>query len=66
MKDAKLYVDIGEIIESLGLGAVHVRVKKMEASKIIKERGYLWIRTNSVGTSPLSWVSTLIKNEFVQ
>jgi Lrp/AsnC family transcriptional regulator for asnA, asnC and gidA len=39
MKDAKKsYVDIGEIV-NLSAGAVHVRVKKMEASKIIKGAG---------------------------
>ncbi len=39
MKDAKKsYVDIGEIV-NLSAGAVHVRVKKLEANKIIKGAG---------------------------
>jgi Lrp/AsnC family transcriptional regulator for asnA, asnC and gidA len=39
MKDAKKsYVDIGEIV-NLSAGAVHVRVKKMEASNLIKGAG---------------------------
>lgn len=39
MKDAKKsYVDIGEIV-NLSAGAVHVRVKKLEATKIIKGAG---------------------------
>lgn len=39
MKDAKKsYVDIGEIV-NLSAGAVHVRVKKLEATKIIRGAG---------------------------
>lgn len=41
MKDAKKsYVDIGELV-NLSAGAVHVRVKKLEASGIIKGTGII-------------------------
>ena len=41
MKDAKKsYVDIGEIV-NLSAGAVHVRVKKLEANGIIKGTGII-------------------------
>lgn len=41
MKDAKKsYVDIGEIV-NLSAGAVHVRVKKLEATGIIKGAGII-------------------------